>query len=138
MTDGTTGKNLTDITEERDPVLNSMLQKWHTPEISRELDRRILEDYRSTVQIKPVWQRFFTASVRVPLPVAIAALMLLFVAGAVAIRRQPVLTTTPPTPISSGTMRAIHTDPPVVIRTNLEGFQPVTDVNITVMEEFKK
>jgi hypothetical protein len=135
MTDRTPGTGRTDLTDDRDPVLNGVLQEWRAPEVSRELDRRILEDYRKATRARSLWRRFFSTSVRVPLPVAVGALALLFLAAAVAIRRQPDVTTVPPATVGPGGYQAAHNEPPLVIHTSLEGFQPVSDVNVTVMEE---
>lgn len=135
MTDRTPGIKRTEMAEDRDPVLNGVLQEWRAPEVSTDLDRRILEDYRNATKAGSLWHRFFFTSVRVPLPVAVAALALLFIVAAVAIRRQPAVTTVPPAAVGPGGLQAAHTEPPVVIHTSLEGFQPVSDVNVTVMEE---
>jgi hypothetical protein len=135
MTDRTPEIKRTDLADDRDPVLDGVLQEWRAPEVSRDLDRRILEDYRKATRTRSLWHRFFFTSVRVPLPVAVAALALLFVAAAVAIRRQPDVTTVPPAVIGPGGLQAAHTEPPLVIHTSLEGFQPVSDANVTVMEE---
>ena len=138
MTDEMPGKKPTDIAEERDPALNAVLRKWRMPDISPDLDRRILENYRNAVRAEPLWRRFFSTSVRVPLPVAVAALMLLFLAAAVAIRRPPAVSTTPPAIIGAGGLQAARAEPPVVVHTSLEGFQPVSDATVTVMEERRK
>jgi hypothetical protein len=135
MTDRTPGIKRTDLAEDRDPGLNGVLQEWRAPEISRDLDRRILEDYRKATRPRSLWRRFFFTSVRVPLPVAVAALALLFIVAAVAIRRRPDVTTVPPAATGPGGLQAAHTEPPLVIHTSLEGFQPVSDANVTVMEE---
>jgi hypothetical protein len=124
-----------DMDDNRDPALKRVLQEWRAPEVSGDLDRRIMEDYRKTTGARSLWRRFLFTSVRVPLPVAVAALALLFIAAAVAIRRQPDLTTVPPATMGPGGLQASHSEPPLVIHTSLEGFQPVPDVNVTVMEE---
>jgi hypothetical protein len=135
MTDKTPEMSRTDLDDNRDPALNRLLQEWRAPEASGDLDRRIMEDYRKATRNRSIWRRFFFTSVRVPLPVAVAALALLFIAAAVAIRRQPDLTTVPPATIGPGGFQASHSEPPLVIHTSLEGFQPVSDANVTVMEE---
>jgi len=135
MTDRTPGLERTELTDERDPVLNGVLQEWRAPEVSGDLDRRILEDYRSATRARSLWHRFLFTTVRVPLPVAIAALVLLFVSAAAVLRRQPDVTIAPPVTSSPGGLQAAHSEPPLVIHTSLEGFQPVSDVNVTVMEE---
>ena len=138
MTDRAPENKRTDLADDRDPVLKRVLQEWRAPEVSRDLDRRILNDYREATRARPLWHRFFCTSVRVPLPVAVAALALLFIAAAVAIRRQTDVTTVPPAATGPGGLQAAHTEPPLVIHTSLEGFQPVSDVNVTVMEEHRQ
>jgi len=135
MTDRTPGPERTDWTDARDPVLNGVLQEWRAPQVSGDLDRRILEDYRAATRARSLWRRFFFTSVRVPLPVAVAALVLLFVSAATVLRRQPDVTTAPPAATGAGELQAARNEPPLVIHTSLEGFQPVSDVNVTVMEE---
>ncbi|MBN1567008.1 MAG: hypothetical protein JXA73_04120 [Acidobacteria bacterium] len=138
MTDRTPVIRRTDLSDERDPALNGVLQEWRAPEASRDLDRRIMEDYRKATRSRPLWHRFFFTSVRVPLPVAVAALALLFIAAAAVIRRQPDVTTVPPAVTGPGGLQASHAEPPLVIHTSLEGFQPVSDANVTVMEEHRQ
>ena len=138
MTDRTPGIKRTDLAEDRDPGLNGVLQEWRVPEASRDLDRRILEDYRKATRSRSLWHRFFFTSVRIPLPVAVAALVLLFISAAAVIRHQPDVTRVPPATTGSGGLQAAHNEPPLVIHTSLEGFQPVSDANVTVMEEHQQ
>jgi hypothetical protein len=130
-------KTLQDF-EESDPTLRSVLREWSIPGISGELDSRILDDYRHTVRREPLWRRFFSASVHVPLPVAVAVLMLLFVAGALTLRRPTVVKTVPSGYSDADMYHAAHSEPPVVTRTSLAGFQPVSVVNVTVSGESEK
>jgi hypothetical protein len=138
MTDSQQGNKPRETAEEKDAVLGSILREWRVPDPSRGLDERVLDSYRGKVHARPLWQRFFFASVRVPLPVAALAMALIFIAAAVAIRRQPVATTVPPAIMGTDGLQASHAEPPVVIHTSLEGFQPVADINVTVMEEHRK
>jgi hypothetical protein len=127
-----------DTEEKRDPVLGTLLQEWQAPQTPGTLDQRILAGYRNATRARSLWHRFLFTSVRVPVPVAALAIVLLFLAAAVAFRRPPVVTTSPPAIVGRDGLQASHTEPPVVIHTSLEGFQPVSDANVTVMEGFPK
>jgi hypothetical protein len=138
MMDGKQRGNPDDTAEERDLALNSLLREWQAPVISRALDRQILADYHKALRPESFWRRFFSASVRVPLPVAVAVLILLFLAAAAVLRYEPAGKTALPAVAGSGTIQAAHTEPPVIIHTNLSGFQPVSDLNVTVIGEDRK
>ena len=100
------------------------------------MDERMLAAYRRQVgAAEPWWSRLFTATVRVPLPVALGLLMLFVVTAALALR--PV--TEPPTAGTNGPSQPVQAvraiDPAVVTRTDLSGFQPVSEVTATVVPE---
>lgn len=66
----------------RDPAdekLRLLLQSWDAPAPTPSLDRRLLQAYRNS-GVTPLWKRMFTATIRVPAPVA-AALGVLFLAA---------------------------------------------------------
>lgn len=128
-----TGEERDDI---RDEELDGLLRRWGAPVVPEGMDERVLAAYRRQVRAaEPWWSRLFTASVRVPLPVAVGLLMLLVVTAALALRPEG----TPPTAGTSGPSAPVQavraTDPPVVTRTNLSGFQPVSEVTATVFME---
>ena len=120
---------------ERDEELSRLLERWSAPVVPDGLDERVLTAYRRQTGAREAWwSRLFTASVRVPLPVAIGVLMLLIVSAALALR-PPV-----PTAPTAGTTRpsepvqtALRADMPVVSRTSLAGFKPVDEVTATVV-----
>ncbi len=120
---------------ERDEELSRLLQRWSAPVVPAGMDERVLAAWRREVGREPWWSRLFTASVRVPVPVALGVLMLLVVAAALALR--PV--SAPPTAGTSGpaapVQAARQADVPVVSRTSLAGFQPVTEVTATVVTD---
>jgi hypothetical protein len=125
-----------DREDERDDQLHELLGKWSAPLVPDGMDERILAAYRRrTGAGRPWWARLFTASVRVPLPVAIGVLVLLFVTAALALR--PVVP--PPTTGTASSPEPVRAarqgDVPVVSRTSLAGFQPVTEVTATVVTE---
>ena len=121
---------------ERDDELHRLLARWSAPVVPDGLDDRVLVAYRRQAGVRePWWSRLFTASVRVPMPVAVGVLMLLIVTAALALR--PV--GPPPTAGTSGpsspVQAARRVDMPVVSRTSLAGFQPVTEVTATVVTD---
>jgi hypothetical protein len=100
------------------------------------LDDRVLAAYRREVgPAQPWWRRFLTASVRVPLPVAVGLVLLLLVTAALA--RRPAApaptagTAAPPEPVQA----VRNTEAPVVTPTSLAGFQPVAEVTATVVTD---
>ncbi|HVO12802.1 MAG TPA: hypothetical protein VMX54_18800 [Vicinamibacteria bacterium] len=128
---------MTDRDADRDPELERLLARWSAPVVPDGLDQRVLAAYRRQVrQAEPWWSRLFTASVRVPLPVAVGMLILLLVTVALALRPA----TPPPTAGASGpggpvqAAQARPVGPPVVTRTSLAGFQPVSEVTATVVQ----
>jgi hypothetical protein len=124
---------------DRDLELERLLARWSAPVVPEGMDERVLAAYRRQVHAaEPWWSRLFTASVRVPLPVAVGLLMLLLVTAALALR--PVASS--PTAGTSGPsapmQAARNADSPVVTRTSLAGFQPVAEVTATVVETQEK
>ena len=121
---------------ERDDELHRLLERWSAPVLPEGMDERMLAAYRGQVGAgEPWWSRLFTATVRVPLPVAVGVLMLLIVTAALALRPagpQPTAETNGP---SGPVQAARRVDVPVVSRTSLAGFQPVTEVTATVVSD---
>jgi len=129
--------------EERDDVrdeeLDGLLRRWGAPVLPEGMDERMLAAYRRQVRAaEPWWIRLFTAQVRVPLPVAVGLLMLLVVTAALALR--PVAPSpTAGTSASSAPVQAARVAAPAVVtRTSLSGFQPVSEVTATVLEDVKE
>ena len=122
---------------ERDDELHRLLERWSAPVVPDGMDERVLQAFRRQAGAgrEPWWSRLFTASVRVPLPVAVGVLMLLIVTAALALR--PVAP--PPTAGTAGPSEPVQAaqrgDVPVVSRTSLAGFQPVIEVTATVVAE---
>lgn len=130
---------MTDRDGDRDLELERLLARWSAPIVPEGMDERVLGAYRRQVQAaEPWWSRLFTASVRVPVPVAVGLLMLLIVTAVLALR--PV--SQPPTAGTAGgaepVQAARHVDSPVVTRTSLAGFQPVAEVTATVVQTREK
>jgi hypothetical protein len=130
---------MTDRDEDRDLELERLLARWSAPVVPDGMDERVLSAYRRQVRTaEPWWSRLFTASVRIPLPVAVGLLMLLIVSAALALRpvsQSPTAGTTGP---SEPVQAARHVDRPVIARTSLAGFQPVAEVTATVVETQEK
>jgi len=116
----------------RDPELRRLLEEWSVPGVPDTLDRRVLASYRAHIGTTSLWRRLVTTSIRIPLPVALAALLLL--AFAFWNNRRPT------SPIESAestepTRTALVKREPVVTRTTLAGFEPVREMNVTVVPE---
>jgi hypothetical protein len=123
----------------RDERLAALLATWRAPAPSGALDERVLEAYRRGPGRTPLLRRLLTMSVPVPLPVAVAALLLLVVTALVALRRTPA----PPSPPqlaeeSAPAQTARRMEAPVVTRTSLAGFQPVSELSVTLVQAGEK
>jgi hypothetical protein len=133
-TDASTGS--ADDVVERDPTLSDLLRAYCAPPPSDELDERILRAYRRQVVKEPFWRRFFSSSVRVPLPLLLSAVLLLIVSAVLVLRRasdDPGLR--PSYATGSGAPAVARIERPVVTQTNLAGFEPLDEVNVTVFEQ---
>jgi hypothetical protein len=120
---------------ERDEELHRLLERWSAPVVPEGMDERVLAAYRRLTAAEPWWSRLFTASVRVPLPVAVGVLMLLFVTALLALRPAPAGPTAGTSGPSEPVQAARRGDVPVVSRTSLEGFEPVSEVTATVVAD---
>jgi len=130
MTDDWRAKDGTKEAEDHgDPALRSVLREWRAPEVPPSLDARVRDSYRRKVNREPVWRRFFSTSVRVPLPLAVAVMALLVIALALAISRPGVQPALPAQYVQA------PADQPLVVRTNLAGFEPADEVNVSVVTE---
>jgi hypothetical protein len=129
--------------EERDDVrdeeLDGLLRRWGAPVLPEGMDERMLAAYRRQVRAaEPWWTRLFTAQVRVPLPVAVGLLMLFVVTAALALRPVAAPPTAGTSASSAPVQAARAAAPAVVTRTSLSGFQPVSEVTATVIEDVKE
>jgi hypothetical protein len=124
---------------ERDEELSKLLARWAAPPLPEGMDERVLAAYRKrTSTAAPWWERLFTSSVHLPLPVAVGLLMLFIVTAVLALRPTPA----PPTAGTAGPSAPVQAaqsmDPPVVTRTSLAGFEPVSEVTATVLPETRE
>jgi hypothetical protein len=118
-----------------DPELARLLEEWAVPGVPDTLDRRVHASYRAHIGRVPFWKRFLTTSIRIPLPVALAALLLLALTFWNA--RRPV---SPASPVESAesTLSARMADlrrAPAALRPSLAGFEPVREMNVTVLPQ---
>jgi hypothetical protein len=67
--------------------LNRLLASWQTPETPGELDQRVLASYRRHFNRERLWRRWLTGSVRIPIPIAAAAVLLLCATSFLAARK---------------------------------------------------
>jgi hypothetical protein len=119
--------------EPHDPALRRLLRLWEAPEVPRSLDERLTASFRRETAT-PWWRRLFAVSVPVPLPVAVAVLLLLLVTAAIALRRPAPATPDVPQ-LAEAKQSASRLDVPVVTHTSLAGFEPVSDMAVTVVPE---
>jgi hypothetical protein len=126
---------MSDEREERDERLARLLRCWGPPAVPEGLDERVLAAYRR--RTLPLWRRLLKAEVRVPLPVAAAVLLLLVLSAVFALRPAPAGgTAAAPASASSGPVQtARRPDPAVVSRTSFVGFEPVDEMQATVVTE---
>ena len=119
----------------RDAELQTLLRKWEPPVVPDGMDERVMAAYRrQTGTSEPFWQKWFTSSIRVPVPVALAVALLLALTAVLALRPA----SPPPTavtPDTSGPVRSAQQAVPMVTGTSLAGFQPVTEITATVVQE---
>ena len=119
---------------ERDEELQRLLARWSAPALPDGIDDRVLAAYRrETGSGQPWWRRLVEARVRVPLPVAVGILLLLIVTAALARRPVPPAPTAGTAPSPEPVQAVRNAEAPVVTRTNLAGFQPVSEVTATVV-----
>lgn len=115
----------------RDRELSRLLDEWTVPAVPDALDRRVLASFRAHAGRTPLWRRFFTTSLRVPLPVAVAILLFLILAvWAPRPKPAPAIETAAPL---AGPRTARFEGKGVTSRTGLAGFQPVAEMNVTVV-----
>jgi hypothetical protein len=95
-----------------DGELNRLLASWQTPETPGELDQRVLASYRRHFNRRRSWRRWLTGSIRIPVPIAAAAVLLLCGTSFLAARKAtgfPILN--PPAAVS---MKIVEVQVPVV------------------------
>jgi hypothetical protein len=120
----------------QDGALRRLLTDWSVPPVPDGMDDRVLAAYRRQVGGRQAWwRRFLTASVRVPLPVAVGLVLLLIVTAALARRPEPPAPTAGTAAASEPVQAVRNGEAPVVTPTSLAGFQPVDEVTATVVTD---
>src|SRR5262245_29055234 len=84
-----------------DGELNRLLASWQTPETPGELDRRVLASYRGHFNRVRLWRRWLTWSIRVPVPIAAVAVLLLCATSFLAVREATSNMIEPPPPAAA-------------------------------------
>jgi hypothetical protein len=120
----------------QDKALRRLLADWSTPSVPEGMDDRVLAAYRREFGGGQAWwKRFLTASVRVPLPVAVGLVLLLLLTAALA-RRPAAPAPTAGTTAPTEPVQAVRSNEgPVVTPTSLAGFRPVEEVTATVVTD---
>jgi len=151
-----------------DGELNRLLASWQTPETPGELDQRVLAGYRRHFNRGRLWRRLLTGSIRIPVPIAAAAVLLLCATSFLAARKAtsysieappmaaPTKFVQVPVPVIREKIvtRVIHlkagqgnpkpdSDNPArgaknATRPDLAAFRPVEEINIVVISEENK
>jgi hypothetical protein len=97
---------------QEDGELNRLLASWQTPETLGELDQRVLASYRRHFNRGRSWRRWLARSIRIPVPIAAAAVLLLCATSFLAARKATsVSIVNPPAAVS---MKIVEVQVPVV------------------------
>ncbi|MBN2370498.1 MAG: hypothetical protein JXO72_08420 [Vicinamibacteria bacterium] len=126
--------------EHDDPEIRRLLRLWESPAVTSELNARVRESFRRQTAAATYWRRLFAISIPVPLPVAALVLIMLLLSATFALRNQS-KATQDVSPLVEARLTAqssapdMKNDAPVVTRTSLAGFEPVTDMNVAVVPE---
>ncbi|HEU0184711.1 MAG TPA: hypothetical protein VFS27_05315 [Blastocatellia bacterium] len=144
-----------------DRELNRLLASWQAPESPGELDQRAIESYRGHIHGKRFWRggfwrRWLAGSIRIPVPIAAAAVLLLCATSFLAARKAtsisiesapavgvtkfvevPVTTEKVVTRVvykNTGAQKAQERPAPISIppRIDLAEFRPVSEIKIIV------
>lgn len=147
------------------PELKRLLAKWPAPDPPVELDRRALASYRVHFNHKGLLRRWLTGSIRIPVPIATAAVLLICATSFLTVRKATSVSieTPPPTPLT----KYVEVPVPVIqekpvtqvvrlkqgqktskpdspypggvatkaARRDLADFRPVDEINIVVISE---
>lgn len=115
---------------EKDRELAPLLHEWSVPALPDSLDERVLRSFRERRPRFSLWRRFLTGSVRVPLPVALALLLLGLAVWMARVPAPPQDASESPEPARNAL--AIGRELPSA---SLAGFRPVQEINVTVLPQ---
>jgi hypothetical protein len=107
-----------------DRGLNSLLASWQTPETPGDLDQRVIASYRGHFKRKRLRLSWLTGSIRIPVPIFAAALLLLCATSFIAARK--------------ATSGSIENPPPIVDTKIVEIPVPVVQEKIVTRLVYKK
>jgi len=93
---------------ERDPELENLIREWEPPEIAGDLNERMMARYRA--RRGSFWMRRLEFHVCIPMPISVAALLLLLLSSAWLISKQK----------------------PETFRDRMAGFEPVSAPSLIV------
>ncbi|HEY7544993.1 MAG TPA: hypothetical protein VID27_08930 [Blastocatellia bacterium] len=77
------------VDDSMDEEMRALLESWKAADAPASLDHRMMAAYRREMS-PPFWKRALASSIRVPLPVAAAVILLLLALGIVALRSSPI------------------------------------------------
>ena len=117
---------------EPDPELSRLLREWTAPAVPDSLDERVKALFRQRAPRQPPWRRLFTASIRVPLPVALAVLAALVVA---LLWRSPEPAPRRESAESPAATQVARHQSPAAPSAGLAGFEPVREIKVKVLPE---
>lgn len=117
------------MTEKNDDGLSRALKASRPPETPARLDARVFETYRSGRWRGSGWRRLMTGSVRIPIPVALAA-CLLFAVTLFAALRSGRDTSVPPESTITAPPRP---EPETHVADVPAGFQPAKEMKVTIL-----
>jgi hypothetical protein len=116
---------------EPDAALGRLLQEWTVPALPDTLDHRVQALFRQRIQKRSLWRRLFATSIRVPLPVAVALLLILAAALWLPHRRRPELEME--SAEKAEPTRSARAETAPTRHASLAGFEPVREMNVTVL-----
>jgi hypothetical protein len=99
---------------EAEPELKQWLMRWDAPAPSARLDEQVWSAYRQQFPRRPWWRHWLTASIRIPVPVAVAAGLLLCVMSWLAARQTASFVIQPPAAPAGGVAQTTFVEVPVV------------------------
>jgi len=120
------------MTEKDQDDLSRRLKTWVAPETPPRVDQRVLDMYDGGRWKETAWRRWLSGSVRVPVPVALAACLLFAVTLAFAMRPRSGEGQAPPGSTISAPAR-----PEPEVETHaaeaLVGFEPAKEMKVTIL-----
>ena len=115
--------------------LSQELAEWRVPPAPGALDTRVFASYRSGEwRHVPWWRAAFTTSVRMPLPVAVALVLLCVVSTVAALRQSPGVVPAPPAVHPPAPARETVRETPAV-SADLRGFEFEREIKVRIIRQ---